>query len=62
MFTLKKLLMFLKGVKSEMVKVRWPNKKELFKYSVATLTIIVIFMTFFSLTDLGIAIVRTLVK
>ena len=62
MFTLKKLLMFLKGVKSEMVKVRWPNKKELFKYSIATLTIIVIFMTFFSLTDLGIAIVRTLVK
>ena len=59
---MKKLLMFLKGVKSEMVKVRWPNKKELFKYSVATLTIIVIFMTFFSLTDLGIAIVRTLVK
>ena len=62
MFTLKKLLMFLKGVKSEMVKVRWPNKKELFKYSSATLTIIVIFMTFFSLTDLGLAIVRTLVK
>ena len=62
MFTLKKLLMFLKGVKSEMVKVRWPNKKELFKYSVATLTIIVIFMTFFSLTDLGIAIVRTIIK
>ena len=62
MFTLKKLLMFLKGVKSEMVKVRWPNKKELFKYSVATLTIIVIFMTFFSLTDLGIAIVRTIMK
>ena len=59
---MKKLLMFLKGVKSEMVRVRWPNKKELFKYSVATLTIIVIFMTFFSLTDLGIAIVRTLVK
>ena len=59
---MKKLLMVLKGVKSEMVKVRWPNKKELFKYSVATLTIIVIFMTFFSLTDLGIAIVRTIIK
>ncbi len=62
MFILKKIAMFLKGVKSEMAKVRWPNKKELFKYSVATLIIIVIFMAFFSLTDLGLAGIRTLVK
>ncbi len=59
---MKKIAMFLKGVKSEMAKVRWPNKKELFKYSIATLTIIIIFMAFFSLTDLGIAFVKTLVK
>lgn len=59
---MKKIAMFLKGVKSEMAKVRWPNKKELFKYSVATLSIIIIFMLFFTLTDLGLAAVKTLVK
>jgi len=59
---LKKIAMFLKGVKSEMAKVRWPNKKELFKYSVATLSIIIIFMLFFTLTDLGLAAIKTLVK
>ena len=62
MFNLKKLAMFFKGVKSEMGKVRWPNKSELFKYSVATLLIIIMFMAFFSLTDLGLAGIRTLVK
>ena len=62
MFTLKKLAMFLRGVKGEMAKVRWPNKSELIKYSIATLTIIIIFMAFFSLTDLGLAAIRTLVK
>ena len=59
---MKKIAMFLKGVKSEMAKVRWPNKKELFKYSVATLSIIIIFMLFFTLTDLGLAAIKTLVK
>ena len=59
---MKKIAMFLKGVKSEMAKVRWPNKKELLNYSIATLIIIVIFMAFFSLTDLGLAGIRTLVK
>ena len=62
MFTLKKLAMFLRGVKSEMAKVKWPNKSELVKYSIATLTIIIIFMAFFSLTDFGLAAIRTLVK
>ena len=59
---MKKLAMFLRGVKSEMAKVKWPNKSELVKYSIATLTIIIIFMAFFSLTDFGLAAIRTLVK
>ena len=59
---MKKIAMFLKGVKSEMAKVRWPNKKELIKYSIATLSIIIIFMAFFTLTDLGLAGIKTLVN
>ena len=59
---MKKLASFLKGVKNEMIKVIWPNKNELLKYSIATLSIIIIFMAFFSLTDLGLAAVRTLIK
>lgn len=59
---MKKILKFLKGVKNEMTKVRWSTKKELVKYSIATLTVIVVLMAFFTLTDLGIALVRTLVK
>ena len=62
MLILKKLASFLKGVKNEMIKVIWPNKNELLKYSIATLSIIIIFMAFFSLTDLGLAAVRTLIK
>lgn len=59
---MKKIVVFLNGVRNEMAKVRWPNKKELVKYSVATLSLILIFMAFFTLTDLGIAFVKTLVK
>ena len=38
---------FLKDVKSEMKKVRWPLKKEMITYSVATILIIIIFALFF---------------
>ena len=45
---MKKLAKFLSGVKKEMKKVRWPNKQEMFKYSLATLSFIVIFALFFT--------------
>ncbi len=35
------------GVKQEFKNVRWPNKKEMVKYSVATITFIVFFALFF---------------
>lgn len=51
----------LTGVKKEMKKVRWPLKKEMIKYSIATLSFIVFFALFFMLSDLIIAGVKVLV-
>lgn len=57
---MKKLRDFFEGVKREMKKVRWPNKKELITYSIATLAFILIFAIFFTGTDLLLATVKTL--
>jgi preprotein translocase subunit SecE len=48
---MKKLLKFFIGVKKELAKVRWPSKKEMIKYSVATISFIIIFGVFYALTD-----------
>ncbi len=53
---------FLGGLRGEFKQVRWPKKKEMFKYSVAVLLCIVIFAIFFMLSDVIIAAVRTLVE
>ena len=42
------------GVKSEFKKVRWPSKKEMIKYSVATIVFILFFALFFYLIELAI--------
>ena len=52
---------FFTGVKKEMKHVRWPLKKEMVKYSIATLSFIIFFTLFFMLTDLIIAAVKMLV-
>ena len=49
---MKKIARFFVGLKNEMKNVKWPTKKEMFKYSLATLTFIVVFASFFGLTDL----------
>ena len=51
----------LTKVMKEMKKVRWPLKKEMIKYSIATLSFIVFFALFFALADLLIAAVKMLV-
>jgi len=53
---------FLKGVKNEMKKVRWPKKKEMIKYSLAVLICVVVFAVFFIASDLIIAGARTLIE
>ena len=41
---MKKLAKFFVSVKKEMKKVRWPHRKEMVKFSVATLLIIFFFI------------------
>lgn len=53
---------FLKEVKSEMKKVRFPNKKEMITYSVATISLVIFFALYFGLLDLIIAGIQTLIK
>lgn len=48
---MKKLARFFVNVKKEMKKVRWPKKKEMIKFSTATIAVICFFMLFFSLSD-----------
>ena len=55
-----KLKKFLMDVKKEMKKVRWPNRKELFTYSAATIVFITFFGVFFSVTDFVLAFVKTI--
>ena len=43
----KSIIKFFKGVKSEMSKVTWPNKKDMIKYTIASLVFIVFFALFF---------------
>lgn len=48
---MKTLARFFVNVKKEMKKVRWPKKKEMVKFSVATITVICFFMLFFTFMD-----------
>jgi len=49
---------FLKNVIKEMKKVKWPEKKYMLKYTVATLAVVIFFALFFY----GINVVVALVK
>ncbi len=46
------------GVRSEMAKVKWPSKKDMVKYSVATIFFIVFFGLFFYCIDLLLALLK----
>ncbi len=58
---MKKIAKFFVSVKKEMKNFRWPNKKEMITYSIATISFVIFFGLFFTLTDSGIALVRTLI-
>ena len=55
---MKKLARFFVSVKKELKKVRWPKKKEMIKFSVATLAVLCFFMLFFTASDVIISLVR----
>lgn len=49
---------FFKEVKNEVSKVKWPSKKDMVKYSVATIIFVIFFAVFFYLIDLIIALLK----
>lgn len=52
----------LSNVRKEMKKVKWPTRKDMVKYSIATISIIVFFCLFFITSDLIIMGVKELMK
>ena len=59
---MKKIAKFLVGVKKEMKKVRWPNKKEMITYSIATIVFVVVFGIFFASLDLALTGIKMVIK
>lgn len=57
-----KLNDYFKGVKKEFKNIKWPTKKELFKYSVITIIFIIMTSLFFLVIDSLMAYIRTVVK
>ncbi|CCY79633.1 putative preprotein translocase SecE [Mycoplasma sp. CAG:877] len=53
---------FCHGVKSETSRVHWPSKKEMVKYSIATIVFIVFCSLFFYLIEVIFALIQSLVK
>ena len=58
---MKKIAKFFASVRKEMAKVKWPSKKEMVTYSLATISFIVFFGLFYTLTDLIISGIKMLV-
>ena len=58
----KKIVLFFIGLKNEMKKVKWPSKKEMIKYSVATIILIVGCSVFFYVIDVLLAFLHSLGK
>lgn len=57
---MKKIKEFFKGVSKEVSKVKWPTKKNMFKYSVTTVLFIVFFAVFFLSLDFVIAFIKSM--
>ena len=51
---------FFKGVKSELKKVKWPAKKEVVKYTIATIVFVLLFVLLFAVLDLALSFVKGL--
>lgn len=52
------ILLFFKEVRSEVSKVKWPSKKDMVKYSIATIVFVIFFALFFYLINLIIALLK----
>ena len=46
------------GVRNELSKVKWPSKKEVLKYTVATIVFIVVLVVFFILLSMAMSVIK----
>ena len=46
------------GVRNELSKVKWPSKKEVFKYTIATIIFIVVLVVFFILLSMAMSAIK----
>ena len=49
---------FVQGVKVELSKVKWPTRKEVLKYTIATLVFIIVLVAFFVLLSLLMSVIK----
>lgn len=49
---------FFEGVRSELSKVKWPTKKDVLKYTIATLVFIIFLVIFFVLLSLLMSVIK----
>ena len=55
-----RIVLFFSGVKSEFKRVHWTSKKDMVKYSIATIAFIIFCSGFFYLIDVIFAFIRSL--
>ena len=58
----KRIFKYFKGVVKEVKRVRWTDKKELLKYSVATVLFVCFFALYFYAIDWLVLLIRSLAK
>ena len=58
---MKKIKKFFSEVRKELGKVKWPTKKDMVKYSIATICFVVFFAAFFYLIGVLVGIITKLV-
>lgn len=56
----KKLVDYFKGIKKEISRIKWTSKKDLLKYSVATIVFMLFFGVFFYAIDMLVALLRSM--
>jgi len=52
------ILKFFKEVKKEISKVQWPSRKDMVKYSIATISFIIFFAIFFYIIEIIMALLK----
>ena len=50
---------YFKGVKKEISRIKWTSKKDLLKYSVASIVFVMFFGVFFYVIDMLVALLRS---